>query len=302
MTTSTAAGTGAPPRSTRAAAASRRGGCIRVGIGGWNYAPWRETFYPPGVPQRKELHHASRVMGAIEINSSFYRMPAGETFAKWRDETPPGFVFSVKAPRYLTHRRHLAEGLALAAKFTSVAARLEDRLGPLLWQLSPAQTFDADDLERFFTGLPHEAGGQPLRHAIEVRHASFACPAFVELAQRHAVAVVYTDSPQYPQLADLTADFVYARLMRSQGELSTGYPEPALHEWAEQARRWAAGDDAEALPHVGAPAASRGRPRDVFVYFINGAKERAPGAARALMDRLRVTGSAPQVRRASGSA
>lgn len=264
-----------------------KAGRIRVGIGGWNYEPWRQTFYPPGVPQRKELHHASRVLGAIEINSSFYRMPAAQTFAKWRHETPPGFLFSVKAPRYLTHRRHLAEGLALAGRFASVAAHLDDRLGPLLWQLSPEQTFDAEDLERFFAGLPREVGGRALRHAIEVRHESFLCAGFVELAERQGIAIVHTDSPKYPQLADLTADFVYARLMRSQSELATGYPAGALDTWAEHARRWAAGEDREPLPHVRPRAAVEPRPRDVFIYFIDGAKERAPAAAQALIGRLR---------------
>lgn len=268
------------------AAGAKKAGHIRVGIGGWNYEPWRETFYPPGVPQRMELHHASRVMTAIEINSSFYRMPAASTFAKWRDETPEGFVFSVKAPRYVTQRKHLAEGLDLAEKFVAVAATLQDRLGPLLWQLSPAQRFDPDDLDRFFGALPREVAGRPLRHVLEVRHASFVHPDFVALLRLHGIATVYTDSPKYPQLSDLAADFVYARLMRTQSELPAGYPPEALDDWAERARRWARGEEVEELPKASDQPAPAAVSRDVFVYFIDGAKERAPGAALALIERL----------------
>lgn len=261
-------------------------GTIRVGIGGWNYEPWRNTFYPPGLPQRLELHHASRQLTAIEINSSFYRAPAPDTFRKWHDETPDGFVFSAKAPRHVTHRKRLAEAADGAQRFIEGALHLQAKLGPLVWQLPPSTRFDPDDLGAFLASLPREAAGRTLRHVLEARHESFLCEDFVALVREHRVATVFTDSDQYPSFADLSADFVYARLMRARAELATGYDDAALEAWARRARDWSRGGQPADLPAVSAAAAGR-TARDVFVYFINGAKERAPAAARALIERLR---------------
>ncbi|MCW7537115.1 DUF72 domain-containing protein [Aquabacterium sp. A7-Y] len=260
-------------------------GRIRVGIGGWSYEPWRETFYPDSLPQHRELHYASRQLSAIEINSTFYRAPPGEIFARWRDETPEDFVFSVKAPRYCTHRKVLAEALETSARFLEAAAHLGDKLGPVVWQLPPTHRFDADDLDRFLQALPREAGPRSLRHVVEARHDSFLVAEFPALLRQHRAASVYTDSDKYPSFADLGGDFVYARLMNSQPDLPTGYPDDELDDWSERARRWAAGGEPAELPRiVDAPAEPRAR--DVFIYFINGAKENAPQAAGALLWRL----------------
>lgn len=263
----------------------QRTGAIRVGIGGWAYEPWRETFYPPGLPQRLALHHASRQLTAIEINSTFYRAPAPGTYRKWRADTPEGFVFSVKAPRYVTHRKQLAEAGEAARRFIDGALHLEDRLGPLLWQLPPPRTFNAGVLGPFLDALPAEAGGRPLRHVLEVRHESFLCEAYVALARAHGVATVCTDSPRYPNLADITGPFVYARLMNARPDLASGYPDEALDRWADRARAWSAGARPEGLPCVSATPAPV-QARDVYVFFIDGAKERAPAAARGLIERL----------------
>lgn len=265
---------------------AKKTGTIRCGIGGWNYEPWRTTFYPEGLPQRLELHHASRQLGAIEINSTFYRAPAPDTYRKWRDETPDDFVFSAKAPRYVTHRKHLAEAVDSALRFIEGAAHLEAKLGALVWQLPPSARFDAADLAVFLDALPRELGGRSLRHALEVRHDSFLCSEYATLAREHGVATVFTDSDKYPSLADLTGDFVYARLMGSRSEIETGYPGTELDAWAARVRTWAAGGQPDDLPQVAPDAQAKQKPRDVFIYFISSAKERNPAAARALIARL----------------
>jgi uncharacterized protein YecE (DUF72 family) len=242
---------------------------IRVGVGGWTYEPWRETFYPKGLPRSRELEHASRQLTAIEVNGTFYRTQTPATFARWREETPEGFVLSLKAPRYAVNRKVLAEaGPSIERFIGSGVSALGDRLGPILWQLAPTKRFEPDDLERFLGLFP-----KGYRHALEVRHESFVCEEYLALARRYGVATVYTDSEDYPSIPEITGDFVYARLMRAQAELDTGYAPQALAEWAERARRWARGERG-------------GRPREVFVFFINGAKERAPGAARGLLRAL----------------
>ncbi|WKB54664.1 DUF72 domain-containing protein [Eleftheria terrae] len=261
-------------------------GRIRVGIGGWSYEPWRETFYPDSLAQHDELHYASRQLTAIEINSTFYRAPPAGIFERWRDATPEGFIFSLKAPRYLTHRKVLAESAEGAARFLEVAAHLGDRLGPVAWQLPPSTRFDAEDLARFLSALPREAGGRRRRHVLEARHDSFLNAEYLALLREQQVASVYTDSDKYPSHADFSADFVYARLMCSEPDMPTGYPDEALDDWAEAAHCWAAGGRPPALPAIDPAAAGDGQPRDVFVYFINGAKENAPQAAGALLWRL----------------
>jgi uncharacterized protein YecE (DUF72 family) len=257
-----------------------------VGIGGWTYAPWRNNFYPEKLVQRRELEYASRQLRAIEINGTFYGAQKPATYAKWAAETPAGFVFSLKAPRYITEGRRLADtGKGVSGFVHGGLAEMGDRLGPILWQLPPSRPFDADDLGAFLDILPRELDGQPLRHVLEVRHPSFLDATYVELARSHRIPTVFTDSPKYPSLADRTGDFSYARLMRSADGIPTGYAPAELDRWAEHARDWAAGKDSAALPHVGAMQAQT-TPRDVFVFFISAAKHRNPAAAMALQARV----------------
>ncbi|UUX95908.1 DUF72 domain-containing protein [Aquabacterium sp. J223] len=266
-------------------------GSIRVGIGGWTFEPWEQTFYPPGLPAAQHLAHASRRVTAIEVNGTFYRTQSPSSFQRWHDETPDGFVFSVKANRACTQRKVLAEaGEAVARFLGSGLDRLGDKLGPVLWQLPPYKRYDEADLEAFLGLLPPALKDRPLRHVLEVRHPSFLVPRFVEQARRHGAAVVATDSPKYPQLAEPTAGFLYLRLMRSESAVETGYPAPQLDQWAACARAWAAGLEPADVPRVAGVPPAEPRPRDVFVFFIDGAKERAPAAAQAVLDRLRTAG------------
>ena len=259
---------------------------IRVGIGGWSYEPWRETFYPPSVAKKSELDYASRHVTAIEINSTFYRLQKPEIYAKWRDATPDDFMFSVKTPRFVAQRRVLAEaGPGIERFLDSGVTALGAKLGPLLWQLEPAHAFDADDLARFLELLPREHAGIRLRHALEVRHASFMTPGLIALARNAGVTVVFEDDEHYPGLADVTGDFVYARLRRSVSTEQTGYSLSSLADWASRARTWARGREPADLRKVHSTAAPA-KPRDVFIYFINGAKERAPAAAMKLLEIL----------------
>jgi len=258
----------------------------RVGIGGWNYAPWRDNFYPAGLAQARELEYASRHLTAIEINSTYHGTQKRSSFVKWRDETPDGFVFSVKASRFATNRRVLAEsGESIARFIDSGIAELGPKLGPLVWQFAPTKQFDAEDFEAFLQLLPDAAEGVKLRHVLEVRHDSFMSPDFLKLARKYKAATVFTDSPKFPSMADLTADFVYARLMESSEKLNTGYAPKALDAWAQHVHTWAQGGTPAELPLLEdkQPVA---RQREVFVFFINGAKERAPAAAQALLSRI----------------
>jgi uncharacterized protein YecE (DUF72 family) len=259
---------------------------IRVGVGGWTYEPWRSNFYPAGWPHARELEYASRRLTVIEINSTYHGTQKRASFAKWRDQTPEGFAFSVKASRYATNRSRLADAGESIERFVdSGIAELGAKLGPILWQFLPTKRFDADDFDAFLALLPRAAEGVPLRHAIEVRHESFRCPEYLALARRHGVATVFTDSDEYPTFADLTGDFVYARLMRGRSELPTCYTPAELDAIAACAKAWAAGGEPSVVPRVEAarPAAP---PRDVFMFFISRAKERCPAGAMALMDRL----------------
>src|SRR4249920_2602285 len=188
---------------------------IRVGIGGWVYEPWRGVFYPKGLPHARELSPASRNVTSIEINGTFYGTQKPASFRRWADETPDDFVFSLKGPRYATHRRVLAEAASSIERFfASGVLELKSKLGPLLWQFAPTKSFDADDFAAFLALLPHRLDGRALRHAVEVRHESFLTPAFVELLRKHSVAVATVDSDKHPLIADVTSDFVYARLQR----------------------------------------------------------------------------------------
>ena len=260
---------------------------IRVGVGGWTYAPWRSTFYPEGLAHKRELEYASRKLTSIEINGTFYRTQTAASFAKWRDETPDDFVFSVKAPRYATNRSVLAEaGDSIERFFASGLSELGPKLGPILWQFSAFKRFEPEDFARFLELLPATLGERRMRHVLDVRHKSFAHPEFVALARAHEVAVGFGDTDECPSVADVTADFVYARLMRSVASEPTGYDAAALQGWAKRAETWQSGAEPDDLPRIGKPADKRGQPRDVFVYFISGAKERAPAAACALLSML----------------
>lgn len=275
-----------PTSKARARKPSAHADLVRVGIGGWNFAPWRDNFYPAKLPQSRELEYASRHLSAIEINSTYHGTQKRTSFAKWRDETPDNFVFAVKASRFATNRRVLAEsGESIERFIDSGIAELGHKLGPLVWQFAPTKQFDAEDFEAFLQLLPASVEGVKLRHVLEVRHDSFLSPDYLKLARKYQAATVFTDSPKFPSMADLTADFVYARLMASSEKLKTGYAPKAIDAWAERTRAWAQGGRPDDLPAVEdrKPAA---RKREVFVFFINGAKERAPAAAQALLARL----------------
>jgi uncharacterized protein YecE (DUF72 family) len=259
---------------------------IRVGIGGWTFAPWRNNFYPEGWVQRRELEYASRHLATIEINGTFYGAQKPAVYAKWRSETPAGFVFSLKAPGRIVESKSLAGvGKQIEAFVFGGLAELGDRLGPILWQFAPYRRFDADEFAAFLDLLPDALDGRPLRHVLEVRNESFRSDAYVELARQLNRPTVFTDSPDYPSFADITGDFVYARLMRSAADIPTGYAPAELNAWATRARQWAEGGTPEDLPHVQKTAAAK-KPRDVFIYFISAAKERNPAAAMALQERI----------------
>lgn len=260
---------------------------IRVGIGGWTFAPWRNNFYPSGLVQRRELEYASRHLRAIEINGTFYGAQKPATYAKWAAETPEGFVFSLKAPRYVVESKRLAEaGRGIDGFVFGGLAEFGDRLGPVLWQLGPSRPFDGDDLAAFLDLLPRELNGRPMRHVLEVRHPSFLDERYVELARSYRIPTVFTDSPKYPSLADLTGDFSYARLMLSESRRDTGYAPGELDRWSQRAHAWAEGHDLPELPHVAEPLKKAKAMRDVFIYFISAAKERNPAAAMALQQRV----------------
>ncbi len=261
-------------------------GRIRVGIGGWTYAPWRGTFYPHGLAQRRELEFASSRLSVIEVNGTYYGAQKPATYAKWRTQTPEGFVFSLKAPRHATDRARLAEaGRSIAGFVHGGLAELGDRLGPLNWQFPEHKAFEPDDFAAFLDLLPRELDGRTLRHVAEVRHPSFMCASYLDLARSHAVATVFTDSPQHPSFADTTGDFVYARLMCGASSIETGYAPDALDAWAQRARQWSCGEEPHELPRIRSAAAGRAG-RDVFIFFINAAKQHNPAAAMALLARL----------------
>jgi uncharacterized protein YecE (DUF72 family) len=260
---------------------------IRVGIGGWTYEPWRGTFYPEDLKQADELHYASRRLTTIEINGTFYRTQSAASFRKWRDAVPEDFVFAVKGHRNVVNSRKLAEtGEGIDWFFKSGVLELGDKLGPVLWQFAPFKKFDAADFGAFLKLLPPKAGGRSLMHVVEVRSKSFLVPEFTALLRDHNVAVTYADSDEHPAIADVTADFVYARLQRTTEENDTGYATADLERWATYARLWESGSIPDDLPQIEKKAPAK-TPRPVFIYMISGAKARAPAAAMALIERLK---------------
>jgi uncharacterized protein YecE (DUF72 family) len=259
---------------------------IRVGIGGWTFEPWRDNFYPAGLPQKRELEYASSKLTSIEINGTYYGSQKPESFRKWAEETPDDFVFALKGPRFATNRRVLAEaGESISRFFASGVTELGPKLGPINWQFMATKKFDAEDFAGFLELLPKTVDGIAIRHAVEVRHESFQTPEFIALARKHDVAVVVADSETHPQIADPTADFVYARLQNASEEEKIGYPESALSEWKKRAERWAEGGVPADLPLLAEKPAKSGK-RDVFIYMINGFKPKAPFAAMALIEKL----------------
>jgi uncharacterized protein YecE (DUF72 family) len=266
--------------------AQQKTGTIRIGIGGWTYQAWRGKFYPDDLPQKRELEYASRRLTSIEINGTYYGSQKPTTYAKWRDETPDGFVFSLKAPRFAMNRKVLAEAGSTIARFlASGVTELQAKLGPINWQFMPTKKFEPQDFEAFLKLLPQEAAGRALRHVVEVRHESFRCPDFVTLAREYGVAVVLAGDSEYPQIADATAPFVYARIMGTTADEKLGYAGKTLDLWAGRARAWAAGTAPEGLAYVESrPAAPK--PRDVYLYVISGHKELNPAAATSLIGRL----------------
>jgi uncharacterized protein YecE (DUF72 family) len=245
--------------------ATAKSGRIFVGVGGWNFAPWRDNFYPKGLPHSRELHYASRELTSIEINSTFYGLQKPATFQKWHDETPDGFVFSVKAPRFVTLRKNLAESASSIERFLeSGVLQLGTKLGPINWQLAPTKQFDAVEVAAFLALLPPKMEGRSLRHALEVRHESFDCQEFTALARDHKVAIVEAGDSTYPRIQARTAPFSYLRVMGTKASAPKGYAPAALARWRQH-------------------AADLAREGDVFFYFISGAKERNPLAARALL-------------------
>ena len=261
-------------------------GKIRIGIGGWNFPPWRGVFYPKGLAQTKELSYAAAHLTAIEINSTYYGSQKPESFRKWASEAPDGFKFSVKASRFCTNRRVLSEGADSIKRFlNSGVTELGDKLGPLLWQFAPFKKFDEADFGKFLELLPTTFDGRVLRHVVEVRHDSFKSPAFIALLRKFNTPVVFAEHETYPAIADITGDFVYARLQKGDEKLKAGYPPKALDAWAKRAETWASGGEPKDLAKVDKKTAAK-KPRDAFIYFIHEAKVRAPAAAMALIERL----------------
>jgi uncharacterized protein YecE (DUF72 family) len=272
-------------------------GPIYIGIGGWTFEPWRGVFYPDGLPHSQELAFAAARLTSIEVNGTFYRTQTPATFRKWAGEVPNGFKFALKGPRFATNRRVLKEaGDSIQRFLNSGVTELGERLGPLLWQFAPTKKFDAADFGGFLELLPDRFGGHSLRHVIEVRHDSFRTPEFIALLRKFDMPVVYTDHVKYPNIADLTGKFVYARLQRGKDTVTTAYPVKEIQGWAARLRAWAEGTEPDDLPRVTQqpPGKKTAREvfarevfaREVFAYVIHEGKIRAPAGAMALIERI----------------
>jgi uncharacterized protein YecE (DUF72 family) len=272
-------------------------GAIYIGIGGWTFEPWRGLFYPAGLPHAKELAYAAGRLTSIEVNGTFYRTQTPATFRKWASEVPSGFKFSLKGPRFAVNRRVLREaGDSIKRFLDSGVTGLGDKLGPLLWQFAPTKKFEASDFGGFLELLPDRYDGHVLRHVIEVRHDSFCSGEFIALLRKFDTPVVYTDHVKYPNIADLTGNFVYARLQRGKDAAPTAYPKKEIEAWAARLKDWAAGKEPVDLPRVAASSAAKssakagpreGFAREVFAYVIHEGKIRAPAGAMALIEALK---------------
>jgi uncharacterized protein YecE (DUF72 family) len=259
---------------------------IFVGIGGWVYPDWRGTFYPKDLPQKRELEYASSRLTAIEINGTYYGSQKPASFKKWHDETPEHFVFTLKGPRFATNRRVLAEaGDSITRFFESGVTELKDKLGPVNWQFMATKKFDAGDFQAFLKLLPRKVDGRAIRHAVEVRHDSFKNKDFIDLCRKENVGIVFGADGEFPLIADVTTDFIYARLMGTKAGEKLGYPAAMLKTWAERARDWEKGESPKASLLVAPPAPKK--KRDVFLFFISGAKEKNPAAAQAVIAALK---------------
>jgi uncharacterized protein YecE (DUF72 family) len=267
--------------------AATKSGKIHIGIGGWTFAPWRGVFYPDRLTQAKELEYAASKLTSIEINGTYYGSQKPETWRKWAREVPDGFVFSVKGSRFTTNRRVLAEaGDSVKRFYDQGILELGDHLGPVLWQFAPTKKFDEADFGKFLELLPRQLEGRALRHVVEVRHDSFCVPGFIALLRRFETPIVFAEHGQYPAIADVTGDFVYARLQKGDDEIKTCYPPKQLDAWAKRFQLWAGGGEPDDLPRVD-PAKPKKAPRDVFAYVIHEGKVRAPAGAMELIERVK---------------
>ena len=256
---------------------------IYIGIGAWTFEPWRGVFYPDDLPQRRELEYMSARLGTIEINSTYYGSQKPETFRKWAGETPDGFIFAVKGSRFCTNRKVLAEaGESIERFFAQGVLEMGDKLGPVLWQFANTKKFDETDFGGFLDLLPRKLSGMQIRHCVEVRHDSFRDPAFAALLRNHDIPVVFADHGVYPAFADVTGDFVYARLQTGSDDIQTAYAEPELKTWAGRLVEWAEGGQPTDLPSADPAHRPKVKPRDVFGYIIHEGKVRAPAGAMAL--------------------
>lgn len=285
-------------------------GQIRIGISGWTYPPWRKTFYPDKLAQKNELAYASKIFRSIEINGTFYSLQKPESFEKWAEATPEDFVFSVKAPKYITHVQRLKEVDSPVSNFlASGLLKLGPKLGPIFWQLPPNLKFDAERIEAFLRLLPHSTGeasevakrhdkwmekrawtkageDQPLRHSLEVRHESFRVPEFVELLRKYDVGMVCADTNEWPRMMDVTSDFLYVRMHGPEALYEDGYDNATLDRWAGNVAAWAKGKEPEEAERVIAKAAAKSVARDVYVYFDIDKKVLSPSNAQGLMKRV----------------
>jgi uncharacterized protein YecE (DUF72 family) len=258
---------------------------IHVGVGGWDYDPWRESFYPPGLAKAKQLEYASRQLTATEINATYYKLQKPELFERWAKTVPDGFKFAIKASRYCTNRKALGEGGEGIERFCAQGiTELGDKLGPILWQFMGTKKFDPDDFQAFLNLLPKSQNGVRLSHAVEPRHESFRVTEFVRMARAAGVAIVFADDDVYPCIPDLSGDFAYARLQRTGEDVPTGYDPAALDHWAEVAKAWSRGESPPGFPYAAEPPPPQ--PRETYMFFISGAKVRNPAAAKALIERL----------------
>ncbi len=255
-------------------------------MGGWTFEPWRGVFYPKGLKHRDELAYMAGHVTAIEINATYYGSQKPESFAAWAKQVPDGFVFSVKGSRFCTNRRALKDGADSIHRFMNQGiSELGDKLGPILWQFAPTKKFNPADFQDFLDLLPAKLEGRPLRHCVEVRNDSFCTPKFPALLRQHGVACVYADHATYPEIADVTADFVYARLQTGLDDIPTAYGPKDLDAWAGRLKTWAGGGEPADLPKVDPAHGAKKTPREVFAFIIHEGKVRAPAGAMALIER-----------------